>query len=76
MTALEADTTRCLLEISLVVWHLDALGMLDFHRQVWEHTQARAIDGLDVRLPSQGPRRPFGCQESFLQRSLRQFTDV
>ena len=36
VTALEADSAQCSLEISLVAWQLDAPGMLEFHKHVWD----------------------------------------
>ena len=55
MTALDADTTHCALEISLVAWSVDADGMLLFHRHIWEMTDhIKAMDSTDFRMPTEG----------------------
>ena len=46
---------NCFLDLSLVVWSMDAEQMLTYHRQIWEmmdHT--KALDNTDFRVPTEG----------------------
>ena len=55
VTALEVDVANCFLDLSLVVWSMDAEQMLTYHRQIWEmmdHT--KALDNTDFRVPTEG----------------------
>jgi len=52
---LEVDVANCFLDLSLVVWSMDAEQMLTYHRQIWEmvdHT--KALDNTDFRVPTEG----------------------
>ena len=46
---------NCFLDLSLVVWSMDAEQMLTYHHQIWEmmaHT--KSLDNTDFRVPTEG----------------------
>lgn len=55
VTALEVDVANCFLDLSLVVWSMDAEQMLTYHRQIWEMMDHRkALDNTHFRVPTEG----------------------
>ncbi|CAE7362383.1 unnamed protein product [Symbiodinium natans] len=78
VTAIAVDSSRCSLEITVIAWDMDAAGMVEFHRAIWEEAERgrENIDAADFRIPTAGTLWDFDCRFDMPSGTVQTHGDV